>query len=91
MQTTQESLSSSKAPPGTAPPTLPPGRAEAEEEKGCGCTKPPLGLVSLPSVAAAGGPEASWPEPQELGRGGAETAWDPPAGAKGLPDSQAKQ
>lgn len=81
MQTTQESPSSSSAPPGTAPA----GRAEADAEKGWGWMKPPLGLVSLPSVAEGGGPDASWPDPQELGRGGADTACEPLAGAKGLP------
>lgn len=85
MQMTQESPSSSSAPPGTAPAELLPGRAEADAEKGWGCTKPPLGLVSLPSVAEGGGPDASCPDPQALGSGGAETAWAPLSGEKGLP------
>ena len=87
MQITQESPSSSRAPPGTAPDALPPGRAEAvaDVEKGWGCTKPPLGLVSLPSVdAVGGGPAASCPAPQGLGKGGAEPA-PPLDGANGFP------
>lgn len=90
MQTTQESPSSSRAPPGTAPPALPPGRAGADVVKGCGCTKPPLGLVCLPSDAEGGGPDASWPDPQELGKGGAETAWEPDSVAKGFPEKASK-
>ena len=72
MQTTQDSLSSSRAPPATALDCwLPPGDAA----KGFGCTKvPPEGLVSGPlELARAGGAAASCPVPQE-GIGGAETA-----------------
>ena len=64
IQTTQDSFSSSRAPPATALDCwLPPGDAS----KGLGCTKvPPEGLVSKPvELARAGGAAASCPVPQE--------------------------
>lgn len=82
MQTTQDSLSSSKAPPATALDCwLPMG----ETAKGFGCTKvPPEGLVSGPvELAMAGGAAASCPVAQE-GIGGADTA-APVFDANGLP------
>ena len=82
MQTTQDSLSSSKAPPATALDCwLPPDEAA----KGFGCTKvPPEGLVSRPvELAMAGGAAASCPVPQE-GMGGADTG-PPLLGPNGLP------
>lgn len=82
IQTTHDSLSSSKAPPATALDCVePPGGAP----KGCGCTKPPPeGLVSKPvELAMAGGAAASCPVPQE-GIGGAEDT-APLLGANGLP------
>ena len=82
MQTTQDSLSSSKAPPATAlDGWLPPGDAA----KGFGGRKvPPEGLVSRPvELAMAGGAAASCPVAQE-GIGGAETA-PPLLGVNELP------
>ena len=82
IQTTQDSFSSSRAPPATALDCwVPPGDAS----KGLGCTKvPPEGLVSKPvELARAGGAAASCPVPQE-GIGGAEDT-PPLLGANGLP------
>lgn len=88
MQTTQDSLSSSRAPPATALDCwLPPGEAA----KGFGCTKvPPEGLVSGPDeLAMAGGAAASCPVAQE-GIGGADTA-PPLLEANGLPVQRMSQ
>ena len=91
IQTTHESLSSSKAPPGTAPACAP-AEGGLETGNGGGCTNRPEGLVSNSfALALGGGPAASCPVPQEEaaepGMGGAEPAFapDPPPGANGFP------
>lgn len=82
MHTTQDSLSSSRAPPATA---LDCWVLPGDASKGFGCTKvPPEWLVSKPvELARAGGAAASCPVPQE-GIGGADDT-PPLLEANGLP------